>query len=102
MSEQISVDPAELRASAAAARSIGEELRQPSMAAIASGRSTSSELAGWSIGGELQSLADGWDPVLGRLSERLATTASALEASAQGHEWNDGRIAEAWRKQGQR
>ncbi|MFB7949909.1 hypothetical protein ACFC6L_33955 [Kitasatospora phosalacinea] len=102
MSEQISVDPAELRASAAAARSIGEELQQPGAAAIAASRSTSGELAGWSIGGELQSLAQGWDPVLGKLTERLATTASALEASAQGHEWNDDQIADAWRKQGQR
>ncbi|WP_158715317.1 hypothetical protein [Kitasatospora phosalacinea] len=101
MSEQISVDPAELRASAAAARSLGEELQQPSTAAIASSRSTSSELAGWSIGGELQSLADGWDPTLGKVTERLATTASALEASAQGHEWNDDQIADTWRKQGQ-
>ncbi|GLW75132.1 hypothetical protein Kpho02_74290 [Kitasatospora phosalacinea] len=102
MSEQISVDPAELRASAAAARSIGEELQQPSAAAIASSRSTGSELAGWSIGGELQSLAQGWDPVFGKLTERLVTTACALEASAQGHEWNDGQIAEMWQRQGQR
>ncbi|MFJ5881428.1 hypothetical protein [Kitasatospora cineracea] len=40
--------------------------------------------------------------MLGRLSERLATTASALEAGAQGHEWNDDRIAEMWQRQGQR
>ncbi|WP_303392127.1 hypothetical protein [Kitasatospora sp. NA04385] len=41
MSEQISADPAGLRASAAAARSIGEELQQPSAAAIAASRSAS-------------------------------------------------------------
>ncbi|QKW23963.1 hypothetical protein HUT16_37140 [Kitasatospora sp. NA04385] len=50
----------------------------------------------------MQSLAQGWAPTLGKLTERLATTASALEASAQGHEWNDDQIADAWRKQGQR
>ncbi|MFC8719418.1 hypothetical protein [Kitasatospora sp. NPDC057198] len=102
MSEQISVDPAELRASAAAARSIGEELRQPAAAATDSSRSTAGELAGWSVGKELQSLAEGWAPTLGRLSERLDTTASALEAGAQGHEWNNDAIAEMWQRQGQR
>ncbi len=102
MSERISVDPAELRASAAAARSIGDELQQPATTAAGASRSTGGELAGWSVGAELQSLADGWAPTLGKLTERLATTASALEASAQGHEWNDDQIAGTWRKQGQR
>ncbi|WAL75378.1 type VII secretion target [Kitasatospora sp. YST-16] len=102
MNERISVDPAELRASAAAARNIGEELRQPAATATGASRSTGGELAGWSVGAGLQSLADGWAPTLDKLTERLASTAAALEASAQGHEWNDGRIADAWRKQGQR
>ncbi|MEU3494646.1 hypothetical protein [Kitasatospora cineracea] len=102
MSERISVDPAELRASAAAARSIGEELQQPATTAVAASRSTGSELAGWSIGGQLQRLAEGWDPTLDRLAERLTTTASALEATAQGHEWNDDRIAGTWRGNGER
>ncbi|QKW23942.1 hypothetical protein HUT16_36920 [Kitasatospora sp. NA04385] len=102
MSEQIRVDPAELRASAAAVRSIGEELQPPATGATDSSRTTAGELAGWSVGAELQSLADGWAPALGRLSERLADTASALEASAQGHEWNNDQIAETWQRQGQR
>ncbi|RAJ44641.1 hypothetical protein K353_01217 [Kitasatospora sp. SolWspMP-SS2h] len=102
MSEQISVDPAELRASAAASRSIGEELRQPVAAATGASRTTGGELAGWSVGAELQRLAKGWTTPLGGLAERLAATAAALEASARGHEWNDDRIAGTWRKPGAR
>ncbi|MFJ1796577.1 hypothetical protein [Kitasatospora griseola] len=94
------MDPAELRASAAAARTIGEELQPPSTTATASSRTAAGELTGWSIGPELQNLADGWDPTLGKLRERLTTTAAALEGSAQGHEWTDDQIADTWRKQG--
>ncbi|MFB7948009.1 hypothetical protein ACFC6L_24185 [Kitasatospora phosalacinea] len=97
MNEQVRVDPQELRASAAAARDIGEEFRPPAGSATAAGRAAGGELAGWSIGAGLGRLADGWAPVLDTLAERLVGTAAALEATALGHEGNDRRIADAWR-----
>ncbi|MFD7732440.1 hypothetical protein ACFV6F_18870 [Kitasatospora phosalacinea] len=96
MNEQVRVDPQELRASAAAARNIGEEFRPPADTATTAGRAAGGELAGWSIGAGLRSLADDWTPVLAALAERLTGTAAALEATALGHEDNDRRIADAW------
>ncbi|GLW55528.1 hypothetical protein [Kitasatospora phosalacinea] len=97
MNEQVRVDPQELRASAAAARNIGEEFRPPADTATTAGRAAGGELAGWSIGPGLCGLADGWAPVLDTLAARLTGTAAALEATARGHEDNDHRIADAWR-----
>ncbi|GLW72810.1 hypothetical protein Kpho02_51090 [Kitasatospora phosalacinea] len=97
MDGQVRVDPQELRASAAAARNIGEEFRPPADTATAAGRAAGGALAGWSIGPGLHRFADDWAPVLGTLAERLTGTAAALEATALAHERNDHRIADTWR-----
>nr|WP_179419620.1 type VII secretion target [Streptomyces sp. TLI_235] len=102
MSEQISVDPSELRASAATARAIAGEFQPSTAKTTAASRASAGELAGWSIGPALGSLADQWAPALDKTAERLTSTATNLESTAQGHEWNDQQIAETWQQQGAR
>ncbi|BAJ26678.1 MULTISPECIES: hypothetical protein [Kitasatospora] len=93
----LSVDPNELRASAAAARTLAEEFGPPSAAAPAAALGAAGELAGWPLGPALAALAHGWEPVLRALAAEPAASADALEASACGHERNDGRLAGSWR-----
>ncbi|GAA5022689.1 hypothetical protein [Kitasatospora paranensis] len=96
MSGRISVDPRGLRASAAAARAIGDEFTGPCTSAVTAGRAAADHLAGWAVGAALARHAEAWAPTLARVAERLADTAADLDATAAGHEWNDDAVAETW------
>lgn len=98
MSGRISVDPSGLRASAAAARAIGDEFAGPSASAVTAGRAAADDLAGWPVGAALARHAETWAPALARVSQRLADTAANLDATAGGHEWNDDAVTETWQQ----
>lgn len=98
MSGRINVGIGELRASAATARRLGEELAPQGDRTVGVSRTAAGELPGWSIGQALGRLADEWAPALAGTAERLTTTGANLEATAQGYEWNEQQIAEPWQE----
>ncbi|WP_371501947.1 hypothetical protein OG871_33475 [Kitasatospora sp. NBC_00374] len=94
---EIKVAPAELRASAAAARTLGQELAAPVDSTIGGSTAAAGRLAGWSLAQGLHQLADGWAAPLAALRRRLDDTAANLETTAHNHELNDREIADAWK-----
>ncbi|MCX5213060.1 hypothetical protein OG689_27955 [Kitasatospora sp. NBC_00240] len=96
----IKVDPAALRASAGLARAIGEELAMPFESVIRTGSAAAALLAGWSVADELGEMSKGWAPTFTKIRERIKNTATNLDATADGHEWNDQAIAQLWTPRG--
>ncbi len=93
---KVIVKPADLRASAGIAKSLGEEFGTPVQNALNTSSTVAGQLTGWSIAGGLGQLGTGWSQPLGVLQQRLASTATNLNANAAAHEHNDSAVAGAW------
>lgn len=93
---KVVIQPTDLRASAGIAKSLGEELGTPIQNAVNTGSTASGQLTGWSIAGGLSQLGTSWSQPLGDLQQRLASTATNLNANAAAHEHNDRAVAGAW------
>ncbi|MFH9354047.1 hypothetical protein [Kitasatospora sp. NPDC017646] len=93
---KVVVKPADLRASAGIAKTLGEEFSAPIQNAVNTSATVSGQLTGWSIAGGLAQLGTGWSKPLGDLQQRLVNTATNLEANAAAHEHKDQAVAGAW------
>ncbi|AUY50683.1 hypothetical protein [Streptomyces sp. CB01881] len=96
---KVVIQPADLRASAGIVKSLGEELGAPVQNAVNTSTTASGQLTGWSIAGGLGQLGSGWAKPLGALRQRLADTASNLNANADAHAHNDQAVAGGWAAQ---
>ncbi|MFJ9609675.1 hypothetical protein ACIRS1_25370 [Kitasatospora sp. NPDC101176] len=93
---KVVIKPADLRASAGVVKTLGEEFGAPIQNAVNTSATVSGQLTGWSIAGGLAQLGTDWSKPLGDLQQRLANTATNLEANATAHEHNDQAAAGAW------
>ncbi|WP_306323365.1 MULTISPECIES: type VII secretion target [unclassified Streptomyces] len=100
MSKETHVDPAELRASAAVADALAEDLAGPAGKAVKEAATAGSSLAGWSFGAALSDVSSSWKPALDGLHARMKAGAANLRSSAQGHEWNDQRTSKDFENPG--
>ena len=98
MAEDLKVDPAELRASAHAADSVAQDMKDPDDKAVKETRAAADAMSGWSIAGALQEIAGSWGPALRGLHDRATAGASNLRRSADGHEWNENLVSQDFEK----
>ncbi|MBD0670116.1 hypothetical protein [Streptomyces sp. CBMA156] len=96
MSDRIAIQTADLWASAGIAKTLSDELDKPVQAALNTSTTVSTQLTGWSISGGLGQLGTGWAKPLGDLRQRLADTATNLNANASAHEHRDQAVAGGW------
>lgn len=92
----MTVAPTDLRASAGLAGTLSEELDSPIRNAVETSSTVSGRLAGWSIANGLGQLGTGWAAPLGTLKQRLADTATSLNANADAHTRNEQATADGW------
>ncbi|MFE9441502.1 hypothetical protein ACFYO2_21385 [Streptomyces sp. NPDC006602] len=100
MSQRTDVDPAELRASAAACDDIARTMKGPADKAVKEAGTAGGSLTGWSMGPALTEIATSWKPALDGLHARIQAGGDNLRSSADGHEWNDERVSQDFEKTG--
>ncbi|MEU4116434.1 hypothetical protein AB0F71_18290 [Kitasatospora sp. NPDC028055] len=69
--------PADLRASAGIAKTLGQEFGAPVQNAVNTGATVAGQLTGWSVAGGRAHVGTGWSKALVDLQQRLASTAAA-------------------------
>ncbi|WP_055590277.1 type VII secretion target [Streptacidiphilus griseoplanus] len=94
MSQDVAVNPADLRASASAADAIAEEMKEPNDRAVAETAAAARTMSGWPLAAALDQLATGWKSALQGMHDRVTAGAGNLRSCADGHEWNDDLVAD--------
>jgi hypothetical protein len=98
MSDEIHIEPADLRAAAGAADAIAQDMKGPADTAVKEASTAGTSLAGWSFGPALSTVSTSWKPALDGLHARTKAGADNLRTSAAGHEWNDGLVSDDFEK----
>lgn len=89
MSDNLSVQPGELRASAHAQDGIAEDIEKPCGKAVTETRTAAGSAEGWSVASALHMIGETWQPALDGLHKRLRQGAGNLRDTADNHAWNE-------------
>nr|WP_237694881.1 hypothetical protein [Streptomyces sp. SID5468] len=94
--DRLGVEPSVLRASAAAAGTVAGDLAQAVTPALRDVRAAAASLAGWGSGARLEADAAGWTAAFEGLHRRIGRIGALLTDTANGHEWHDDRVYQAF------
>ncbi|WP_431043356.1 hypothetical protein ACQUSR_16660 [Streptomyces sp. P1-3] len=91
--DDLKVTPAVLRAAAAAADTISNDLTSKIKTAVDDSVTVTESLSGWAVTKQLDTTTESWRLGLKTIRERLEATATALRGTISDHEWNEKEIA---------